>query len=121
MSAVADRILASVKATPRDKLGFVLAGLVGYGVDFSLGDLLTDLAPFIEAEIARPSTDLVKALDDAIRTLLTDGGWSEHPTRINFWIDNRGDDRLSPGTDWPHDSAIGIERDRRRERKAGAS
>lgn len=109
--------MAAVQATPRGKLGFVLSKVVD-GSDFSFSDLMTDLEPFIEAEIARPPTDPVKGLDDAIRVLLTDGGWSEHPTRINFWVDNRGEERLSHGTDWPSDSAIAIERDRRREQAA---
>jgi uncharacterized protein YodC (DUF2158 family) len=47
VSAATDRILAAVKATPSHKLGYVLSQAL---CAFSLSDLLTDLAPFIDGD-----------------------------------------------------------------------
>ena len=117
MSAATDRIYAAVKAAPRSTLGFVLASVAGYGSGPSLSDLLTDLAPFIEAEITKPPPDVFAALHAAEEAVLVAGGWRRAES------DEHGDDWWEHDTKGreSHDCALAMEQYDHEHRIGGAS
>ena len=101
----------AIKAADRERRGWVLNQALCAGLSF--GDLLTDLAPFIDAEVEREaqSSDPLAALEAAERRLLESARWT--PGDRGFWIDP--DD----GTQWPREGAISDAR-RRLAAKGGA-